>query len=161
MADWLLLTLMVLELVGLIALFAISRRNRRRREAGKPRPPRPVRIATAILLLSVVVGFPVLTVYAFLNDHLKAEARRDELRNQGTPAVGTITRVSETGTMINQQPEVRVSVQVEPENGIPFRSHSTWVFSIADTQRYEQGARVRVMYDPEDTSFVAIVGLAE
>ncbi len=156
-----LLTAAALEVAGLIAIFFIRRRNIARREAGEPRPPVPARIATALLLLAVVVGAPLVIGGAIYGKVYRSEILAEELREIGAPGTATITAIGETGTVINREPEVRVDLAVEPEEGGPFQSHATWVFSVTDTQRYREGTRVRVLYDPDDHTRVTVTGLAE
>ncbi|NVB42445.1 hypothetical protein G6O69_31770 [Pseudenhygromyxa sp. WMMC2535] len=161
MSDATLLILGGLELAGIVGVFALSRRNKARRAAGQPRPPVPVRVASAVLLLAVVIGFPAVIVLAFINPSLQTERLHERLVEEGVPATATITRVQETGTVVNKQPEVQVSVEVQPEDGPAFASQSTWVFSVSDTQSYSAGTKVKVFYDPEDRRAVAIVGVAD
>lgn len=124
------------------------------------RPPKAVRIATALLLLAVVVGFPTLLVMTVVNQTNRAERLREELAETGKPATAKIHHIEETGNVINRQPEVRVYLTVQPEGGKAFDAESTWVFSTQDVQTYEVGTTVRVLYDPEDHAKVAVVGLS-
>lgn len=158
MSDTTLIAFGILELVGLVGLFLYIRKEAERREAGRPRRPRAVRIGVALVGLCVLVGGVALPAVAMMNPTIQAERRHDELVQNGMQGSGTITHVQETGTVINYRPEVRVVVTVRPQEGPPFQSQETRVFSVADTQSYRVGTEVNVLYDPADRTTVALVG---
>lgn len=160
MSDTVLTALFVLEGAGLIGLFALIKVASKRRAAGKERLPRPVRITAALIGLVLVVGFPVLGVLAIMNPGLKLERQHDQLVETGTPATATITKIEETGDMINKRPVVRARMTVQPKDGPAFDSQATQVFSVQDVQTYKVGANVKVFFDPQDHGAVALVGVA-
>lgn len=160
MSTGALMLLVLLEVMGLIGLFVWTRAQARRREAGKARPSRPIRIAVALLGLVVVVGAPVLMIIGMLNPVMQSERERERLIQTGTPAVATINRIEETGSVYNHRPEVRVWMTVQPPGAPMFASQATWVFSVSDVQSYRVGTKVRVFFDPKDHGTVAVVGVA-
>lgn len=159
MSDSALLVMAGLELIGLVGLFAWVRAQAKRRDAGKARPARPVRALVALLGLLVFVGFPALMITSIVNRTNRGERQREHLVQNGTPATGVVTRVEETGTVINHRPEMRVSVRVQPQGAPAFNAQATWVFSVTDVQTYRGGTRVKVFFDPDDRGSVAIVGV--
>lgn len=158
MSDGALLILGLLEVLGLAGLFVYVRAQAKRRAAGGERPPRAVRMLVALLGLVLLVGFPLVMIFA--NPAVRSAGQRDALVGSGTPAVAVITHIEETGDVINRRPEVRVHVSVEPPGAPPFDSEATWPFSVTDMQTYRVGTRVKVMFDPADHATVAVVGTA-
>jgi len=159
MSEDTMMRIVVLEFVGLVGWFVLARRNRARRGAGKKVSP-PVRIATSLLGLFVVIGFPALMIVSIVGRGQQNERLREELAERGTAATATITGVQETGTVINREPEIRVLLNIEPEDGPAFSSQATWAFTVSDIQSYRVGTRVRVLFDPQEPGVVAVVGVA-
>ena len=79
------------------------------------------------------------------------------LRQTGVPAEAEILRVWDTGTTLNDDPVIGMEVEIEPDEGDPFRAviPKTLVSRIAIPQ-FQPGERVAVRYDPHDPSRVAL-----
>jgi hypothetical protein len=160
MSDTSMMVLGLLEVAGLLGLFVLYRSNTRRRQAGKGRRAPVVRILIALLVLTVLIGFPAVMIVSIMNPSLQNERRHERLVRNGTPATATITQVRETGTVINRRPEVQVWLRVQPKDGPVFSSRATWVFSVSDLQTYRVGTEVNVFFDPDDPETATVTGVA-
>lgn len=89
-----------------------------------------------------------------------AKAKREEARilSTGTPAQGQIMAVQQTGTYINNNPQVVIVVQVTPQGGAPYQTQITKVVSMFEIPQYQVGAQVALRIDPVNPMNVAIAG---
>lgn len=84
--------------------------------------------------------------YAGWNAH-----KQSNLIRTGIAAPATIVSVQDTGTTINDNPRVLLTLRVEPPDGsAPFELQRKLLVSRVNVPR--QGEHVRVYYDPEDHS---------
>jgi hypothetical protein len=81
-------------------------------------------------------------------------ARTAQLLKTGARAPATVVEVHDTGVTVNDDPRVRVVVEVRPHGGSPFRAEKTNVVSRVAIPRV--GDEVTVLYDPADPSTFAI-----
>ncbi|MCW5877070.1 MAG: hypothetical protein KIS85_09370 [Anaerolineales bacterium] len=65
----------------------------------------------------------------------------------GEPATAEVLSVENTGTYINSDVLVRVSLEVQPEGRTPFNAETERLASYALLARLEPGAMVRVRFD--------------
>ena len=76
--------------------------------------------------------------------------------SNGLPADAIILKLSDTGTTVNQNPMVRMLLEVRPPNEPSFQAEVERLISRLEIPQVQPGAAVRVKYDPE-TRAVAIV----
>lgn len=69
--------------------------------------------------------------------------------DKGQPARATILEISDTGTTINNEPVVRMLLEVNTPGGVPFRAEAERLISRLDVPQYQPGAEVQVKYDPQ------------
>ncbi len=115
-------------------------------------PPVLIAIGSIVFTL-VVLGVFVLPVF------VRAWGEAAVIAN-GVEASATIRSVEDTRARINEDPEVDIVLWVEPADTEPYEAKIRTVVSIVDLVNYRVGAKLRVKYDPEDPSKVAIEGLA-
>ena len=84
-----------------------------------------------------------------------AALRNRSVLAEGTPAEATILEISDTGTTINNNPVVRLLLEVKTAGGVPFRAEAERLISRLDIPQYQPGQIVQVRYDP-DTGEVAV-----
>ena len=84
--------------------------------------------------------------------------RERAILKNGTDATATIIALRDTRDRVNENPVVELTVEVEAEGLKPYRAQIVTPLSAVELQSYPVGARVRVRYDPEDPSKVALVG---
>jgi len=73
----------------------------------------------------------------------------------GRPATGTITRLIDTGTTINNDPVVEFVVRVVPEGGEAYEAHTKALVSRLDVPAFQPGRVVPVKYDPANPARIA------
>jgi hypothetical protein len=78
---------------------------------------------------------------------------RSAISGQNSPAfrdaaigIGTVKGVSETGTYINEQPQVRIDLSVEAADGKTFQSHAKLVVPLTDLALLRPGTTIPVRY---------------
>lgn len=112
----------------------------------------PIGITLVVVVVTVIpVGFILYRLW-------KTSAERGRLLQSGTPATGQIVSAQQTGTMINNNPQIIFTVQVTPPAGQPYQAQVTQVISMFEMASYQVGTMVDVRIDPQDPSKVAIVG---
>jgi Na+-translocating ferredoxin:NAD+ oxidoreductase RnfE subunit len=73
---------------------------------------------------------------------------RKILRN-GKTATARIVSVNDTGTYINNQPLVHITMEVQREDGSPFQAETERILGYSQLARFQAGATVNVRYDPD------------
>lgn len=83
------------------------------------------------------------------------------LLEEGATAVGTLMSVTDTGVTVNMDPQVRLTLLIEPEDGsAPFEGIRTT--TVSRVRLPHEGQRFPVWYDRDDrTRFVVILSLDE
>lgn len=79
---------------------------------------------------------------------------RKVLKN-GRPASARILSAAQTGTYINENPVVRFSLEVQPQDGMSFEAEAQRLVYMTQLAAFQPGAVIPVRYDPE-TMEVAI-----
>jgi len=102
--------------------------------------------------LCAVVLVLVLVVYDSLQEQHVANILRS-----GTAAKARIDDIRPTGNIHNDQPEVTISMQVQPPAGDPFAAKCVTFMSPVYLPRFQPGAVVDVRFDPKQPSDVALV----
>lgn len=74
----------------------------------------------------------------------------------GVPAPARIVRLVDTGTSINDDPVVEFILEVSPDDAPPFEASTRGLVSRLDIPAIQPGTIVRVKYDPDDPSRVAL-----
>ncbi len=86
----------------------------------------------------------------------KKQAKMEALMTDGGRAVGTITNVRDTGMTINDNPRVKITLQIEPIDGSPaFSGEKT--ATVSRVRLPQIGARHPVFYDRADPTTFAYV----
>ena len=73
---------------------------------------------------------------------------RKILRN-GKSATARIVSMNDTGTYINRQPLVHITMEVQREDGSPFQAETERIFGYSQLAAFQPGATVNVRYDPD------------
>ncbi len=89
-------------------------------------------------------------------DHFTGEKEARLIRASGVPAEATVVQIWDTGVTVNQDPVVGFLLEVKPENQAAFQAKTKALVSRLAVPRVQPGARLRVFYDPKDTTRVAI-----
>jgi hypothetical protein len=103
-----------------------------------------------LLLLTVMVGF-------FIAPMLFTERRNARILKEGVPAKARVMTIGSTGNFHNDQPEVRILLEVMPDAGEPFDSQLITYMSPVYLPRFQPGSIVEVRFDPGKHTDVALV----
>jgi hypothetical protein len=85
--------------------------------------------------------------------------REKRIRESGVKAPAVIVDLVDTGNRSNSNPEVRLILEVRPEDGKPFPATATKVLTPVALQKHGPGTEVFVMYDPEDPERAVLLGV--
>jgi len=89
-------------------------------------------------------------------DSFSGRGEACEILAIGRPATGTITRLIDTGTTINNDPVVEFVVRVVPEGGNAYEAHAKALVSRLDVPAIQPGRVVPVKYDPANPARIAL-----
>jgi hypothetical protein len=110
---------------------------------------------TCVVTLGTL-AFTAVILWFTLGPLLRNMNQRSQILKSGTPAQAVITTLADTGMLVNNQPQVRIGLQVTPPNGAPYPAEVTMVVSQLLIPRVQPGMMVPVMIDPQDPGKVAI-----
>ncbi len=113
-------------------------------------------IFSTVLTLAIT-GASLFFVFRLIGGLRKQAREQQRLLQTGTPATGQILAVNQTGTYVNNQPQVNIVVMVHPPGGQPYQAQLTKIVSLFETAQYQVGAQVHVRFDPQDRSKIAVV----
>lgn len=102
---------------------------------------------------AVLLGLPGC---ASLVDGFSGRKEACEIIAAGLPATGTIVRLIDTGTTINDDPVVEFVVRVTPLEGAAYEARTKGLVSRLDVPAIQPGRVVPVRYDPRDPTRIAI-----
>lgn len=96
------------------------------------------------------------TAMAFLfGTPILAGFRNRRVLRTGRSGEGRVISVTQTDTYVNNNPVVRITLEVTPSDGRPFEAETERLVNMAEIPQFQPGAVVPVRYDP-DTQEVAI-----
>jgi len=116
---------------------------------------------TVVIFLCVCVStlVPLGIAGFFLFRMFKNMNQNSTLIKTGVSAPAVILKAEDTGTTMNESPQVRLTLQVNPEYGPSFQAVTTTFVGRLQIGMITPGAPVTVRYDPNDTTKVAIESL--
>jgi hypothetical protein len=91
-----------------------------------------------------------------IKDRFTGEAEAKKIRAVGMPAEATVVRIWDTGVTVNNDPVVGFLLDVTPEGRPSFQAESKALVSRLAVPRVQPGARLKVTYDPNNTTRVAV-----
>lgn len=109
----------------------------------------PMRLFFFLCILSAVLLFGSFFIGRY-------EKRR--IRMIGIPATATITGITETGMTVNDQPLIRIGLEVHPPYDTPFATTVEYLLPYFDREQLQPGKKVPVFWI-EGTQEVALDGL--
>lgn len=107
-----------------------------------------------ILFFFLCILFGLLLFGSFTVGRLEKE----NIKKRGVPAKATIVSVSDTGTTINDQPLVRIGLEVQPPYDSRFTTTVEYLVPYLDSLQLQPGTTVQVLYI-EETKEVALADL--
>jgi hypothetical protein len=110
----------------------------------------PIGITIVVLLATIV------PIALFLVPFLKRQAQASKVLQSGMSAQAQILTAQETGTRINDQPEVMMTLLVQIPGQAPYQAQTTSVLSHMLLARVQPGMTVPVKVDPANLQQVAL-----
>ena len=90
----------------------------------------------------------------FWSFFFKPMMTRNKLSKTGVPATARIVQLSDTGVTINNNPQIKMLLEVTPPMGQPYMVEMKKVISRLDTYSYQPGMSVSVIVDPNDKNLI-------
>jgi len=87
---------------------------------------------------------------------VRGSAQNREVLAHGASAPATIGKVWETGTRLNDQPQIGVVLQVQPADKPAFQAEAKMFISYLQAAQMQPGMLVNVRYDPQNPGKVAV-----
>jgi hypothetical protein len=110
-----------------------------------------------MLLRWAIVGMAVALSGCAIRDRMTGESVAREIRAAGLPAEATVVEIWDTGVTVNNDPVVGFLLDVRPTGGrAPFQAKTKALISRLAVPRVQPGATLRVMFDPNDSTRVAL-----
>ncbi len=106
--------------------------------------------------LLVIPGFIFSVVLLLLLMFFWSYYSNDQLLRKGLPGEAVILDIQDTGNRYNDQPEVKLILEITPRQGAPFRSEAKQIISPVYLPQFQPGAHVEVRYDPKNRKKAAI-----
>ena len=104
-------------------------------------------------LITVVTVGSIGAVMFFV---FKAMRPDPTIMKSGTPAQATIQNVWQTGTYVNNNPQIGMQLEVRPPNGVPYQAQVNAIIPLVNIPQFQPGAVVPVKIHPTDPSKVAL-----
>lgn len=115
-------------------------------------------IGLVITLVVVATVVPSLYFVFRLLKGLHANAAEEaRLMQFGAPAQGVIVAAQQTGTYVNNNPQVQFLVQVTPHGGAPYQTQLVKIVPMFEMAQYQVGTQVGVRFDPQNPMKIAII----
>jgi hypothetical protein len=103
-----------------------------------------------------MVGIVVLPIWFFFVGPM---IRHDRLEKNGVRAPGRLLAVDETGTVVNDSPELELTIEFRQADGTLDTSTTDFVPSRRTLHYYQPGTSVTAAYDPEDPDEITVLEL--
>ena len=78
------------------------------------------------------------------------------IMKSGLVGQATIQNVWQTGTYMNNNPQIGMQLEVRPPNGVPYIAQTTAIIPLVNIPQFQPGAVVPVKIHPTDPSQVAL-----
>ena len=111
-------------------------------------------------VIMAVVGVITLASFAFVGFfvyRLFAQgAKNRAILQTGLPAYAVVLQLADTGTRVNDNPQVQIVLEVRPHDRPPFQAVATTIVPIIARPRVQPGQTVTVRYNPQNPQEVAL-----
>lgn len=104
-----------------------------------------------------IIGVTVTPIWCFF---VGPSIRHNRLVSSGIAAHGTLLNVEETGTLVNDAPELKLTVAFIRRDGKPDTATTDFVPTIRMIQFFQPGAMVAIAYDPKDTKEITVTEIS-
>lgn len=109
-------------------------------------------------LLGLII--PVLVVTPLWFFFLGPQMRHDKLLEKGIQVPGRLLSVDETGTYINDAPELELVIEFQRKDGVLDTSTTDFVPSQRTLHYFQEGTQITAAYDPGDPNEITVVNVS-
>jgi hypothetical protein len=109
-------------------------------------------IAASCLFTVVMIAGTGFLIYYIM----KRMGPNQSILQNGIPAQATIRQVWQTGTFINENPQVGMQLEVRPPGGAPYVTQLNAVVPLINIPQFQPGTVVPVKISPTDASKVEL-----
>lgn len=102
-----------------------------------------------LLFTGLIIFFVYRTVFGKIN-------QSNKLLATGAPAQALVMQLADTGVRVNDNPQVKLVLEVHPMGQPPYQVETTAFVSMLKLAQIQPGQTVNVRYDPADPSKVAL-----
>jgi hypothetical protein len=110
------------------------------------------------MLPFVMVAFFILVFGLAFGPLVIDGIRHNRLRANGEAAEAIIMDIQETGTRVNRQPRVKITLEVRPSLRPAYKATTHKIISYFEISQYQPGAVMEVKFDPNNLQHVVILG---
>jgi len=100
-------------------------------------------------ILAPLMGLLYVAILIFIRGYFMKPNNSDKLLLYGKSTEATILGASETGTQINDQPQILVTVEFQ-DNGRVIQAAYKRIYSLMSLSRLTAGQKIRIIYDAEN-----------
>ena len=114
------------------------------------------------MLFTIIIITAVITILYFvlrrtLFPLLQINKMKKRLMKEGIEAEAVLLNMEQTGLYVNNQPQIKLQVQVQPINGRNFVSEVREVLTLIDLSQLRIGSMLKVKYNPVNTKEVMVL----
>jgi hypothetical protein len=110
-----------------------------------------------ILIITLVSAVFFFVLSRILFPILKNGQMKRRLLREGIEAEAILLNMEQTGLYVNNQPQIKLQVQVQPHTGRNFVSETSEVLTLIDLSQLRIGSTLKVKYNPTNTKEVMVL----
>ncbi|MHB8780527.1 MAG: hypothetical protein ACYC55_03965 [Candidatus Geothermincolia bacterium] len=95
----------------------------------------------------IMIAVTAAIVYPVYKRVIAPQIRQSALQRNGKKSEATVLSLTDTGWTVNQSPQVKLLLRVEPPEGEPFETELKTIINRLQVPRFQPGAKVGVVYD--------------
>lgn len=110
-----------------------------------------------ILIITFILVIMYFVLSRTLFPLLKISQMKRRLMQEGIEAEAVLLNMEQTGLYVNNQPQIKLQVQVQPPTGRNFVSEIREVLTLIDLSQLRIGSTLKVKYNPANTREVMVL----
>lgn len=111
----------------------------------------------SIILPTLIVGVVILVLWRTVWPIVQQNRLTRILLKSGTDAEGIVLQVHQTGTYVNNLPQLNIQMQVVPAKGQNFVTELKEIVALTDLPAVQPGLRLKVKFNPHNHKQVMIL----
>jgi hypothetical protein len=110
-----------------------------------------------MLIIGIGIIFIILTAVSTL---LISKSRENDavIKSDEVAATAKVLEIIDTGDRYNKNPVVKLKLEVNPGNALPFAAEVRTVISVVDVPAFQPGSVIRVKFKQNNSSVVTVIG---